>query len=186
MALERFIWPDWMPKPQMNGYGIQPVDRRIKTDMEIGGVYRAEFDTDENECSCSLVLNRDESAWFEAFERDLLKQGTVWFEMPLWVGGKVETHVVRMKERPKAGNLIGLHTTYTLSLDVRKRDLISQDEAEAMLWYKPSDLRLYDSMLQYILHVKMPEFTLLHFPLFPEINFDNECVNFSGECTDEQ
>ena len=45
-----------MPKPQMNGYGIQPVDRRIKTDMEIGGVYRAEFDTDENECSCSLVL----------------------------------------------------------------------------------------------------------------------------------
>lgn len=186
MALEdRFVWPEWMPKPQVNGYGIQPVDRRTKTDMEVGGVYRAEFDTDECDCSCSLVLNRDESAWFEAFERDVLKQGAVWFEMPLWVGGAVEPYVVRMKERPKAGNLIGLHTTYTLSLDVKKRDLMSADEAEALLWYKPSDIRLYDSLLQFILHVKMPGFTVFDFPLFPEINFDAECPNFYGECSNE-
>lgn len=186
LAQERFIWPDWMPKPQVSGYGIQPVDRRTKTEMEVGGVYRAEFDTDENECSCSLVLNHDESSWFEAFERDLLKQGSVWFEMPLWVGGAVEQHIVRMKDRPKAGSLIGLHTTYTLSLDVKKRDLMSSDEAEALLWYKPYELRLYDSMLQHVMHVQMPEFTRLYFPLFPEINFDTECLNISGECANEQ
>ena len=151
-----------MPKPQMNGYGIQPVDRRIKTDMEIGGVYRAEFDTDENECSCSLVLNRDESAWFEAFERDLLKQGTVWFEMPLWVGGKVETHVVRMKERPKAGNLIGLHTTYTLSLDVRKRNIPMCPGVAALLTcYTPSSLGKIMDMFSALVDETAPGITIL-------------------------
>lgn len=151
-----------MPKPQMNGYGIQPVDRRIKTDMEMGGVYRAEFDTDENECSCSLVLNRDESAWFEAFERDLLKQGTVWFEMPLWVGGKVETHVVRMKERPKAGNLIGLHTTYTLSLDVRKRNIPMCPGIAALLTcYTPSSLGKIMDMFSTLVDETAPGITIL-------------------------
>lgn len=151
-----------MPKPQMNGYGIQPVDRRIKTDMEMGGVYRAEFDTDENECSCSLVLNRDESAWFEVFERDLLKQGTVWFEMPLWVGGKVETHVVRMKERPKAGNLIGLHTTYTLSLDVRKRNIPMCPGVAALLTcYTPSSLGKIMDMFSALVDETAPGITIL-------------------------
>lgn len=146
----------------MNGYGIQPVDRRIKTDMEMGGVYRAEFDTDENECSCSLVLNRDESAWFEVFERDLLKQGTVWFEMPLWVGGKVETHVVRMKERPKAGNLIGLHTTYTLSLDVRKRNIPMCPGVAALLTcYTPSSLGKIMDMFSALVDETAPGITIL-------------------------
>lgn len=177
MALsERYVWPEWMPKPRVDGYGIQPVDRRTKTDMEIGGIYRVEFDTDECECTCSLRLNGDESAWFEAFERDVLRQGSVWFEMPLWVEGQVKRHIVRMKERPRAGDLFGLHTTYELSLDVRKRELsLSADDVISMGSYPPGVIRRLDDRLHYIVNVMMPECTLLSFPLFPEINFDAEC-----------
>ena len=187
MALMKFIWPEWMPKPQVNGYGIQPVDRRTKTDMEIGGVYRVEFDSDECICQCSLVLNPDQSAWLEAFERDLLRQGSVWFEIPLWIGGKIESHIVRMRDRPSAGKIIGLHTTYTLSLDVRERNLISVEEMEALSEYSPAQIRNFDDAFDKIVNVDMPEFTLLNFPLFPEINFKKECEAIipSEECVYE-
>lgn len=187
MALERYIWPDWMPKPQVNGYGIQPVDRRTKTDMEIGGVYRVEFNTDECTCQCSLILSQDQAAWFETFERDLLKQGSVWFELPLWVGGNIERHVVRMKDRSSAGKLIGHHTTYTLLLDVRERNLMSEDDAEGLLEYPPGQMRKFDDALNHIVNVMMQEFTLLSFPLFPEINFNDECeaITPSEECVYE-
>lgn len=187
MALGKYIWPDWMPHPQVNGYGIQPVDRRTKTDMEMGGIYRVEFDTDECTCQCSLVLDRDQAAWFETFERDVLKQGSVWFELPLWIGGQVKRHVVRMQDRPRAGELIGLHTTYTLTLDVRERNLMSEDEAEGLLEYPPGQMRKFDDVLHHIVNEMMPEFTLLSFPLFPEINYDQECEMIvpSEECVYE-
>ena len=162
MALGRYIWPDWMPHPQVNGYGIQPVDRRTKTDMEMGGIYRVEFDTDECTCNCTLILNRDQAAWFEVFERDLLKQGSVWFELPLWVGGNVERHVVRMQDRPRAGELIGLHTTYTLTLDVRRRNIsMCQGVAELLTCYTPSSLGKIMDMFSVLIDETAPGITIL-------------------------
>lgn len=36
--------------------------------MEVGTVIRSEFDTDEQEATCSLLLDQFQAAWFEAFE----------------------------------------------------------------------------------------------------------------------
>ena len=35
---DTIIWPDWMPNPLVDGYGIRPVDRRLKTEMEVSGI----------------------------------------------------------------------------------------------------------------------------------------------------
>lgn len=134
-------WPGWMPNPLVDGYGIRPVDRRAKTDMEINGVYRVEFDTDEAECTCSLILDQEESAWFESFERDILRHGSTWFEIPLWVGGEVQPHKVRFKDHPQAGNLIGVHTTYSLTFDVAERKLMCPNATELLLEFSPADVR---------------------------------------------
>lgn len=128
-------WPDWMPKPQRSGYSYSPVDRRKKTDMEVGSISRVEFDADETTCDCSLILDRKQASWFESFERGVLRQGSRWFRMPLQFGGCIAMQTVRFSTRPKASELIGLHTTYTFTLEIECRELPLKNDflAEIML-----------------------------------------------------
>lgn len=119
------FWPDWMPAPQQDSFSIQPEDRRLTSETEVGSIIRYQFDTDVNVADCTLILNRTQAAWFELFERDILRQGSVWFDFPLWIGGEVVFETCRFKTRPKAGSLIGLHTTYTFQLYVSKRSQLA-------------------------------------------------------------
>jgi hypothetical protein len=129
-----------MPNPLVDGYGIRPVDRRTKTDMDVSGIYRNEFDTDACECSCTMELNQDEAAFFEAFERDMLAHGATWFDMPLWVGGQIETHRVRFREHPQS-SISGLYTMYSWSFDVRERHLIDECLMQDLINWWPFDIR---------------------------------------------
>lgn len=135
-------WPDWMPKPQRPDYTYTPVDRRTKTDMEVGSILRVNYDTDETTLDCTLILNAVQSQWFEQFERDVLHQGAQWFRMPIQIAGCIEWHTVRFASRPKAGSLIGVtHTTYTLRLDIDRRDLkLCPEILQFMLCVSPQDI----------------------------------------------
>ena len=156
-----YTWPSWMPRAQVDGYGVHPVDRRLTTETEAGNIIRRQFDTDEAEADCSLILNQLQSNWFEAFERDILAQGTVWFMFPLWIGGEVSYAKCRFKTRPKAGNLIGLHTTYTFSLYVAKRDIVDGRVAAIMLELGMDGFEYIYNKLHHILHVQSPGLTIL-------------------------
>lgn len=114
-------WPSWMPKPQRSGYKFNTVDRRQKTDMEVGSLYRVQFDTDECTCDCTVVLNRVQSAWFESFEQNMLHQGARWFEIPLMSGGKIVMHTARFKTRPTLSEPGPVFSTYNFTLDIDKR-----------------------------------------------------------------
>lgn len=144
MADDRFYcWPKWMPRAQSNGYSYEPTDRRSKTDMEVGSVLRVNFDTDETTLDCTLILNAVQAQWFEKFERDFLSQGARWFQMPIQIANCIEWHTVRFASRPKAASLIGpFHTSYTLKLDVQKRDLKLCDEVvDLLLCLDPSEIK---------------------------------------------
>ncbi|MFT4301691.1 MAG: hypothetical protein QM579_08055 [Desulfovibrio sp.] len=161
MATAKYVWPDWMPPPEKDGYNLQPVDRRTKTEMEIGGIVRAEYDTDEATCQCRLTLSEMESAWFEAFEANLLKQGTIWIDMPLWSAGQVTRHVVRFKDRPKITGFVGLHTVYDFALDVSGRNLWSADVVEFLALYSPDAAVLWSDALHPVLHIQAVGVTAL-------------------------
>lgn len=134
-------WPDWMPLPQMSGYGLELKDRRLKTEMEVGSIVRVEYDTDEAQATCSLVLNEFQAAWFEAFERDVLAQGSQWFSMPLKSSGIVQPHTVRFAQRPKADIVGPGHTRYSFTLDVEKRpDVICGEVSNIVLCMAPTDV----------------------------------------------
>ncbi len=160
-------WPCWMPVPRVIGYGAEPVDRRAKTSMDIGGVYRVEFDTDESQCQCELILDSDAAAWFEAFDQGVLKQGSTWFEMPLWIAGQINYHTVRMRERPKEGEKIACHTRYILSLDISKRKLLCPQYAEVMLHYSPRELRYYSKFFEKMTTTVMPGITNIPADVWP-------------------
>ena len=160
-----FKWPGWMPTPVRAGYAYEPIDRTIKTDMDIGTVRRVEFDTDETKLVCSLDLNREQLAWFEVFERDILRQGTIWFSMPIYISGEIQEHTVRLKERPKFGEVRGFYqTAVSLVLEIEKRKLMDKRFAEFLLCcdFAPKTIRRASRMLHEILHtqaclIKMPE-----------------------------
>lgn len=161
MPIAKYVWPKWMPKPQKTGYGAGPVDRRTKTDMEIGARLRTEFDTDESTATCKLILSDFEAAWLETFEHKVLNQGTIWIEMPILTAGRVAQHVVRFKDRPKLTALQGLHGTYEFTLDIAARKLQSRDYAEVLIYYSPDELTLFSERLHHVLHVEMPGATTL-------------------------
>ena len=132
-------WPDWMPKPQRSGYQYEPVDRTIRTEMEIGGIYRVEFNTDETVIQCSLILcNRLQLEFFEAFERGCLRRGTRWFQMPIWINGKTEWYKCRFRARPKfAVNSTVTHTTVTMQLEIEERDLLDTSLVDLLINFGP-------------------------------------------------
>ena len=136
-------WPEWMPKPQRTGYGYEVTDRTQNTDMEIGGISRVEFDTDETTITCSMILcNRLELEFYEAFERDCLRQGTRWFQMPIWMTGKIEWYTCRFVCRPKVGGLIGCgYATVTMKLKIERRELLDPDIVEVLMIFGPDGLQ---------------------------------------------
>lgn len=161
MPVAKYTWPSWMPAPEKNSYSVQPVDRRTKTDMEIGARLRTEFDTDESTATCKLTLSDFEAGWLETFEHKVLAAGTIWINMPILTAGRVSMHVVRFKERPKLSSIIGLHGVYEFTLDIAARNLLSRDYAEVLLYYSPDFLTLFSDSLHQVLHVEMPGATTL-------------------------
>lgn len=161
MAENIIRWPDWMPKPQRASYSYEVTDRRSRTDMEVGSIVRVEYDTDENRLTCTLTCNKLQSAWFEMFERDVLAQGSRWFEMPLQTEGRIEWHTVRFSARPKASLTGASHTSYSLTLDVEKRpDAMCPELVELLVCVSPTDLCCAAENLRHVMHDIIPSISL--------------------------
>lgn len=153
-------WPNWLPLPNQDGYQVEPQDRRVTTDMEIGGRFRVEFDTDETRARCVIVLDPIQAGWLETFERDLLSQGSKWFMMPLRVGGDITDQQVRFRERPSAVSIQGPYTTYSFALDLKRREgLMPIWLAELLAIISPYFLARLRNRLHEILHKKAPKVT---------------------------
>lgn len=137
-----YQWPAWMPRMQISGYGYEPLDRRTRTDMEVGSVLRVSFDSDETAVTCTLLCNALQAAWFEVFERDVLSNGSRWFRVPLQSGGAINWHTARLAARPKVHQLMGaFHTAYQLQLDLERRELEMPGAlAELFTGISPDDL----------------------------------------------
>lgn len=153
-------WPGWLPLPNQDGYLVEPQDRRVTTDMEIGGRFRVEFDTDETRARCVVSLDPLQAGWLETFERDLLRQGSKWFLMPLWIGGDLTEQLVRFRDRPAAGSVRGRWTDYSFTLDLKRREgLMPVWLAGLLTLISPYILTRLRNRLHEILHHKAPRAT---------------------------
>ena len=132
---EAIVWPGFLDIPIRDGYNYQPADRRAKGEIDINGQYRKLFDTDETILNCNFVLKYNQLAFFEAFEKYILKQGSRWFEMPLLTGGSLDNHTVRFQERPKIGEFNGLFATVSMVLDVEARNTYDEYTMWTMYYF---------------------------------------------------
>ena len=132
------VWPPEMPALQMAGYTLTPVDLRLKAQTETGGWYASLLAGDECVVACRLVLDAVQAAWFEAFERDTLAQGSGWFRIPLWAGGQIAPQAVRFRDRPQATPVGASHTAYDFVLTLRERTgMLSADLTEFFIETDP-------------------------------------------------
>ncbi len=163
MSEELLCWPDWMPVPLRDGYGYEPADRRVKSEMEIGTVNRVEFDADENTIQCSLALDETQSLFFETFEHDCLRQGTRAFRIPVRMADKVESYKATFASRPKMTGILGVcHLRYSFSLRIEKRNLMDGDAIGLLLVMSPAAVSMVSGRLHDVLHRQMPGVT--HIP----------------------
>jgi hypothetical protein len=127
-----------MPMPQRTGYGYEVTDRTLNTDMEISSLSRVEFDTDETTITCTMVLcNRGELEFYEAFERDCLRHGTRWFQMPIWMTGKIEWYNCRFMGRPKVTPDGPNYASVTMKMKIERRELLDPDILEVLMIFGP-------------------------------------------------
>ncbi len=153
-------WPSWLEPSLVDSYAVNVADRRQTSEFDVGSQMRVAFSTDEATVDCSLYLDSLGSNWFEAFERDVLVQGSRWFYMPLWVGGQMVDHLVRFKTRPQMGarEAQSDYCTYTFQLEVgRRQRLMDADLVEWLIGNAPSDMMLVDGLLQEIINIDFPK-----------------------------
>lgn len=150
-------WPETMPVPVIDSYVVKPQDRRQKSELDIGTLFRIAFDTDESTTTCILLLNHEEANWFEAFERDILKQGSRWFKMPLWIGGQMFEQKVRFATRPEAKKESPTHTAYSFELDIAYREGLMEPEwVEYLLDMDPYEFMRLEDRVQIIVNIRYP------------------------------
>ena len=150
MSLEKnyAFWPDsWMPAPQQDSFSFQPEDLRQTTETEVGAIIRPQFDSDVLIADCTLILNRMQSAWFEAFEK-AMNQENLWFIFPVWYAGDLRDGMVMFRDRPK-WSVEAYTTTYKFSLLVQKRSLeIGPCAAEMLKCWSPAEACLVEAALE--------------------------------------
>ncbi len=156
-----FAWPEWMPKPEQDNFNRSPVDTRTKSEMEAGTVERAEYDTDEQNYSCTMTLEPTEAKFLESFEHVVLRQGTSYMMFPCWIAGELQTRKCKFVDRPKATKVLGVNTVYTFTLAVEDRDLWSEDVTTALAIYAPDDLVAWSDGLDFVLATNLPGATEL-------------------------
>ena len=82
-------WPDRLPLPTLEGYGISPGEAVLRTEMEAGPArQRRRFTDVPSRIAVRWVLRPDQFALFEAWYRWVAAEGGAWFEMDL-LGGRV-------------------------------------------------------------------------------------------------
>lgn len=122
LSADGFVgWPVGLPNPTVSGYGLNPVDQTIRTDMEVGSarVRRRSLarldmiDVAWKFTDAQMAIFRD---WFDTTAAG----GAAWFDINLATGdGGVVLKSAKFNGIWKAGLLPGLNWSVTAKLEVR-------------------------------------------------------------------
>lgn len=164
MTQELPQWPDWMPVPMLSGYGVEIIDRSVSTEMEIGTIKRVQFDSDETHIPVTIFLDALQRTWFQTWERDVLRHGCSWFEMPILIGEKLEKYRVQILGRPKLDSFTGAPPHYcqaTFTVQIERRKLWDCGVMEIFKCLSPGEFTSIATGLHSILEKQMPGITII-------------------------
>lgn len=138
MAVER--WPDILPGPLSDDYGVEPGEGTIRTDMESGPARQDEIFTDVPAAlPVKWLFSGDEYSVFAAWYVRRARQGATWFAVTLAMStgiGEVEARFVNQYKAKRQGIL----WLVTAKMEVRDPPIYTAEELDVVLEILPGAL----------------------------------------------
>lgn len=116
-----------LPLPLQEGYGFTPVSPMIRTAMQDGrAMQRRRFRSTPTEVSVSWLMNGDLQAQsFEAWYQDVIRDGALWFEMPLQTPEGIQRYKCRFTDIYDGPLLVGgRYWQFTAVIELWRRPVI--------------------------------------------------------------
>lgn len=114
-------WPMLLPAPTLDGYGLEPAEQTIRTDMEAGAPrVRRRSAADDDSVDVAWKFTDAQMKIFRDWFRSNAAGGAAWFDMALAVGGGgIQQKEVRFNGKWKSTLLPGMNWHVTAKLEVR-------------------------------------------------------------------
>jgi hypothetical protein len=136
-------WPDKLPLPTFEGYGIEPQDAVLRTEMEAGPArQRRRYTQTPSRIPVRWRLTQWQFGIFEAWYKWKGREGAVWFAMDLLGGMGMVAHEARFvgsgsspyKAVPQRGGPgEGARWIVTTTLEIRERPVLSDEALDIVL-----------------------------------------------------
>jgi len=135
-------WPATLPLPTFEGYGIEPLDAALRTEMEQGEArQRLLYTRVPERLSARWRLSQWEYALFRSWYRHKARRGAEWFAITLLTGLGMVAHEARFVGRgsapyravPSRGGAGGARWIVTATLEVRDSPDLSEGALDIAL-----------------------------------------------------
>lgn len=150
-------WPETLPLPTVEGYGIQPGDAILRTEMEAGPArQRRRFTQVPSRVSVRWIMRRDQFALFEAWYRWQAKEGGAWFEIELLGGLGLLTQEARFTRQFQAQLLGGTLWEIRSELEIRERPVLDEGLLNLLLSEDAQGIITAGENLHIFVHQTLP------------------------------
>jgi hypothetical protein len=150
-------WPETLPLPTVEGYGIQPGDAILRTEMEAGPArQRRRFTQVPSRVSVRWIMRRDQFALFEAWYRWQAKEGGAWFEIELLGGLGLLTQEARFTRQFQAQLLGGTLWEIRSELEIRERPVLDEGLLNLLLSEDAQGIITAGDSLHILVHQTLP------------------------------
>lgn len=151
-------WPSTLPLPTVQGYGVQPGEAILRTEMEAGlARQRRRFTDVPTKVSVRWIMRRDQYAIFEGWYRWHAREGASWFAITLLGGLGLLEQEARFT-RQFSSRLLAGGTLWeiTSELEIRERPVLDEGLLNLLLGEDAQGIITAGENLHILVHQTLP------------------------------
>ena len=122
-------YPEFLPEPQHDGYGFQPVSPMARSELQSGRArQRRRFTSVPTVASVTWLMDDTEAQLFEGWFEHILLSGSLWFQCPLKTPLGMDEHRARFVDIYEGPILVGeSFWRFTAKLELFKRPILDAE-----------------------------------------------------------
>lgn len=122
-------YPEFLPEPQRDGYGFQPVSPMARSELQSGRArQRRRFTSVPTVASVTWLMDDGEAQLFEGWFEHILLSGSLWFQCPLKTPLGMDEHRARFVDIYEGPILVGeSFWRFTAKLELFKRPILDAE-----------------------------------------------------------
>ena len=137
------VWPDTLPLPRIEGYGLVPQSNAVRTDIDAGAArMRLRSTSTLYRVRAEWRFSQEAFAVFDAWWMHVLNQGVLWFAMPLAGGLGVQAVQSRFIAPWDTELLPGNRWQVKAQLEVQEFPRLTADETQVAAVLGPDAIAL--------------------------------------------